>query len=30
MEDAGKTAGLDFMRDFDMARDAARPYFTRE
>jgi putative GTP pyrophosphokinase len=30
MEDAGVTPGLGFMRDFGRARDAARPYFTRE
>lgn len=30
MEDAGVTPGLAFMRDFDRARDAALPYFTRK
>ncbi len=30
MDDEGVAAGLGFMRDFDKARDAALPYFTRE
>jgi len=29
IEDAGETASLVFMRDFERARDAARPYFER-